>query len=84
MTIELTQEEYSFFADFLQQKSSPVCFVSKNSVKGDNTIDLTLDDDIALDIREDLGSEVGKHFDENYKPTKTALVIESLIDKLFF
>lgn len=78
MRTELSCREFLFLEQFLREKVI-VTLVSKKP----NCVILDINDDVALAIRDLLGDEITNHFDSKGSPTETALIIESLIDKLF-
>ena len=44
---------------------------------------MLIDEDSATDLRELISDDIHLHFDENYEPTETGIIMESLIDKLY-
>lgn len=77
MKIHLSSDEKSFLYSFLVDNKVPtqLYIITGN--------DLMLSETTANDIRELLSDNLARYFDRNYNPTATALIIESLIDKLF-
>ena len=82
--INLTIEEYDYLINYLlknhQEILSQLTFIEKDN----NSICVELEADVADDIRELAGDEVGLHFDENYEPTKEGWILEHFIDKFCF
>ena len=84
LKINLTREEYKYLTNNLlknqQEILSQLTFIKEES----NSICVELETEIADDIRELAGNEVGLHFDENYEPTKEGWILEHFIDKFYF
>ena len=78
MIINLSKDECEFFDLFLKEK-----VIVKKQMTISDTISININDDVALVIRDLLGDEITNYIYTNYTPSKTAILIESLIDKLY-
>ena len=79
MRIQLSRLEFDYLNFFLTNANIPHGFKSQQPL---SIIDI--DEDEAVIIRQLLMEELIYHLDYQYEPTETGIIIESLIDKLFF
>ena len=79
MRIQLSRLEFNYLNFFLTNANISHGFKSQQSL---SIIDI--DEDEAVIIRQLLMEELIYHLDYQYEPTETGIIIESLIDKLFF
>ena len=84
MSLLLSENEFDFLCIFYEQKTGlSISDYVKTTNLGRNAVEVVIDDDLAVQIREMLGDEVALHFNEQYNPTETGIIIERLIDKLY-
>ena len=81
-TVVLTKNEFDYLINNLLKDKAHI-FSKLQIVDNANGICIYLDENEADDIRELAGSEVGLHFDSNYRPTKEGIILENLIDKFY-
>jgi len=82
--INLTGREYDYLINNLLKNNKEILSKLEFSENDINSIDVHLGEDVANDIRELAGDEVGLHFDENYEPTEEGWILEHFIDKFYF
>ncbi|WP_321518486.1 hypothetical protein [uncultured Bacteroides sp.] len=80
---ELSKDEYDFIVNTLLAEREDL-LQQISIIAEDDTIKVVMDEDIGDEIRELAGDIVGLHFDENYEPTKIGVILESIIDKLYY
>jgi hypothetical protein len=81
-TVILTKNEFDYLINnLLKDKSHLVKKIQVTNLI--NEVCLYLDENVADDVRELAGSEVGLHFDNDYMPTKEGEILENLIDKFY-
>ena len=82
--VNLTREEYNYLINNLLKSHKEILSKLEFSEDNVNSVDVRLEKDVADDIRELAGDEVGLHFDENYNPTEEGWILEHIIDKFYF
>ena len=83
MKVCLTKEEYNYLVNSLLKNNQDLLLKLKFENNDQNCIDVHLDEDVADEIRELAGDEVGLHFDENYVANREGWMLELFIDKFF-
>ncbi len=78
MKIFLNEAEYQFLKEFVTEKN-----IQDISFPEGNELYVDLDIPLADLLWNSLIDEVVFHFDEDYNPTDTGIIIESIIDKLY-
>jgi hypothetical protein len=81
--INITREEYNYLINKLLRNHKELLSELEFFEKSINSIDIHLEEDVADDIRELAGDEVGLHFDANYEPTEEGWILEHFIDKFY-
>ena len=83
MKVNLTIEDFKYLTDNLLTNYTELL---KNITQDNvdiNSVDISLDEFTANEIREIASEELIYHFDENYIPTKEGKILELFIDKFF-
>ena len=81
--IVLTTREYQYLVNNLLEHRKEI-IERIDIVSNEDSIEITLNDDDAYDIRELASDEMGMNcFDENYEPTEEGWILEHFIDKFF-
>lgn len=83
MKVNLLREEYNYLVNNLLKNNQKLVLKLEFENDSENNITIFLDDDVADEIRELAGDEIGLHFDDNYEPTKEGRMLELLIDKFY-
>jgi hypothetical protein len=81
--VNLTRKEYDYLVNNLLKDNKEILSQLEFSEDDKNSINVYLGEDVADDIRELAGDEVGLHFDENYEPTEEGWILEHFIDKFY-
>ncbi|MFV0291025.1 MAG: hypothetical protein ACK5IJ_09080 [Mangrovibacterium sp.] len=83
ISIKLTDREWHYLThNLLKEKYYLLQELELKQINSNNVF-VNLEEELADEIRELAGDEVGLHFDENYIPTKEGEILESIIDKFF-
>lgn len=78
LQIPISDDEFVFLKSFLEQNDFPTdILVLSNPCK------LVLDEEMAINLRECLISNIYIYFDINYELTKEGRIAESLIDAIY-
>ncbi len=76
MTISLTEAEYRYLHSFIQENGCNQSIAIKS-------IDIIIDEAEGAQLTDQLTSDLPNHFSNDYEPTETGTIIESIIDKLY-
>lgn len=83
MKVNLRIEDFKYLTDSLLVNHPELAQNITQDNMNTNSVDISLDEITADEIREITSEELVYHFDENYIPTKEGKILELFIDKFF-